>query len=302
MCLARWVTLNDYFHLTDRPFESFSPTVDTYVTPYLAQAIAEKIGIRFPESPVIRICALVAMPCVPRTRSPRRWAPVLIPKRWWRSRRWKLPWKPADLMKPPRRLTRASRCGRRPSPRELPARRRADVPVISCSTRPAWWCRASVILPECAPDLRPDGPLRASQFTEDGVVAVVDLPPFGYAWVPRETNHDASPAPAGSLTVKGHTLRNDIVSVDIDPASGGLRGIKAIGEDTARLGQQLVINGLLDADGQPAASKMLLRFVRGRIRRPRSPRPFRPALACPRRPRPRDFSSTVPRLDRPSDC
>jgi len=33
--LARWVTLNDYFHLTDRPFESFRPEPDEYVTPYL---------------------------------------------------------------------------------------------------------------------------------------------------------------------------------------------------------------------------------------------------------------------------
>ncbi|MCA1686553.1 MAG: glycosyl hydrolase family 38, partial [Planctomycetia bacterium] len=40
--LARWVTLNDYFHLTDRPYETFSPGHDDYVTPYLAQAVARK--------------------------------------------------------------------------------------------------------------------------------------------------------------------------------------------------------------------------------------------------------------------
>ena len=40
--LARWVTLNDYFHLTDRPYETFSPEPDDYVTPYLAQAVARK--------------------------------------------------------------------------------------------------------------------------------------------------------------------------------------------------------------------------------------------------------------------
>ncbi len=31
--LARWVTLNDYFHLTDRPYETFRPEHDEYVTP-----------------------------------------------------------------------------------------------------------------------------------------------------------------------------------------------------------------------------------------------------------------------------
>ncbi|MBY0395901.1 MAG: glycosyl hydrolase family 38, partial [Thermoleophilia bacterium] len=40
--LARMVTLNDYFHLTDRPFELFAPEADDYATPYLAQAVARK--------------------------------------------------------------------------------------------------------------------------------------------------------------------------------------------------------------------------------------------------------------------
>ena len=40
--LARWVTLNDYFHLTDRPYETFRPEPDSYVSPYLAQAVARR--------------------------------------------------------------------------------------------------------------------------------------------------------------------------------------------------------------------------------------------------------------------
>ena len=38
--VARWTTLNDFFHLTDRPYETFSPEPDEYVTPYLTQAVA----------------------------------------------------------------------------------------------------------------------------------------------------------------------------------------------------------------------------------------------------------------------
>ena len=38
--LARWVTLGDYFHLTDRPYETFRPDPDAYVSPYLTQAAA----------------------------------------------------------------------------------------------------------------------------------------------------------------------------------------------------------------------------------------------------------------------
>ena len=45
-----------------------------------------------------------------------------------------------------------------------------------------------MILPDAAMDLRPEGPLRVAQFTEEGVYAVVDLPPFGFAWVPKESN------------------------------------------------------------------------------------------------------------------
>ncbi len=39
--LGRWATLNDFFHLTDRPYETFRPEPDLYQTPYLAQAVAK---------------------------------------------------------------------------------------------------------------------------------------------------------------------------------------------------------------------------------------------------------------------
>ena len=40
--LGRWTTLNDFFHLTDRPYETFRPDPDAYATPYLAQAVARR--------------------------------------------------------------------------------------------------------------------------------------------------------------------------------------------------------------------------------------------------------------------
>src|SRR5262249_13235837 len=54
--------------------------------------------------------------------------------------------------------------------------------------------RAAVLLPDAAADLRPEGPLRAAQLTDEGVYAVVDLPPFGFAWVPAETDWQRSAA------------------------------------------------------------------------------------------------------------
>ncbi len=301
--LARWVTLNDYFHLTDRPFESFSPTVDTYVTPYLAQAIARKD--RHPISRIARHTHLRAR--CDALRAAHALAEALGTGL------------DSEEVVALSALETALETGRfDEAATALDAREPVWAAAVAkgiagtaTGGRPGYLVlnptglarRASVILPECAPDLRPDGPLRASQFTEDGVVAVVDLPPFGYAWVPRETNHDASPAPAGSLTVKGHTLRNDIVSVDIDPASGGLRGIKAIGEDTGAARPATRHQRPSRRRRPTRRQQNALRFVRGRIRRPRArPGRFDRRSACPRRPRPRDFSSTVPRLDRPSDC
>ena len=40
--LGRWTTLNDFFHLTDRPYESLRPEPDLYQSPYLAQAVAKR--------------------------------------------------------------------------------------------------------------------------------------------------------------------------------------------------------------------------------------------------------------------
>ena len=51
--LGRWTTLNDFFHLTDRPYESLRPEPDVYQTPYLAQAVAKRRTTRLGVSPGI---------------------------------------------------------------------------------------------------------------------------------------------------------------------------------------------------------------------------------------------------------
>ena len=37
--LGRWTTLNDFFHQTDRPYETMRPETDTYQSPYLTQSV-----------------------------------------------------------------------------------------------------------------------------------------------------------------------------------------------------------------------------------------------------------------------
>ena len=116
--------------------------------------------------------------------------------------------------------------------------------------------RAAVVLPEAALDLRPEGPLRVAQFTDEGVWGIVDLPALGFAWVPKEAGLDRPPAEAHGLSAKGRLLKNESIEIEIDAATGGIRSLTAVGESTARVGQQLVIAGLTDAQGKPATSLM----------------------------------------------
>ncbi|GAC1471999.1 MAG: hypothetical protein NVSMB9_18730 [Isosphaeraceae bacterium] len=254
--LARWVTLNDYFHLTDRPFEQFGPGPDEYQTPYLAQAVARndpcpvsrrathaRLRARF--DGIAAVCAMAgSLSSAPTDLEGATLADIETALETGRHEE-------AIAVLDSRESAWAGALASGIAGRTSGGRPGILVINPTASTR-----RAAVTLPEAAPDLRPEGPLRASQFTEHGVVAVVDLPAFGYAWVPRDTNFEASPAPVANLTVRDKVLRNESISVEIDPISGGIRGVRATGEDTARIGQQLVVTGLSATDGRSAATRM----------------------------------------------
>jgi alpha-mannosidase len=250
--LARCVTLNDYFHLTDRPYESFRPEPDAYVTPYLAQSVAR----RDPE-PISRRAAHARFRARCGTLSAVRALALAI--------------LPAESLPPPGdyspsgleeaietgRFVEARETMEREEPAWCGALARGIVGDVGGSGgdggRPGYLVfnplglprRTAVLLPDAAPDLRPVGPLRAAQFTDEGVWAVVDLPAFGFAWVPRETDFEAAPVPPGAVSAseRDRLLRNESMEVEVDPATGGIRGLKASREATARLGQQLVVAG-----------------------------------------------------------
>ncbi|MDR3633872.1 MAG: glycosyl hydrolase family 38, partial [Isosphaeraceae bacterium] len=253
--LARWVTLNDYFHLTDRPFESFRPEVDQYVTPYLAQAVARKdpypISRRAAHARLrARLDCLSATRAVARCLTSEGEAEGLTTAQIEESLEtgvFDAARDGLDRQEPVwAGALAAGIVGRSPGGR-----------TGYLVTNPVGVARrAAVLLPEAAADLRPEGPLRSAQFTDEGVWAVVDLPAFGYAWVPRESNVDVPPATGGALSARDRVLKNEVLRVEIDKATGGLRSICGVSEETARLGQQLVIHGLAGADGAPAASRM----------------------------------------------
>jgi len=254
--LARWVTLNDYFHLTDRPFESFRPERDEYMTPYLAQAVARKDA-----QPVSRRAAHARLRArLDALAATRTLALCLTPT-------------PADTENP----TVAQLEDRVETGAVNGVRDELDrlEPVWAGTLGAGLFGRASggrlgylvvnplgvarraaVLLSDAAADLRPEGPLRSAQFTDEGVWGVVDLPAFGYAWVPREANVDVPPVTGGALSARDRVLKNESIRVEVDKSTGGLRSICGATEETARVGQQLVIHGLPGADGAPTASRM----------------------------------------------
>jgi alpha-mannosidase len=278
--LARWVTLGDYFHLTDRPYDLLHPEADAYTFPYLSQAVARRdaspIGRRVEQAAlraeVDGLALLEALahalrgtlpPAPPVSEGEGAPAPGPVERD---------PWVSDELVA----VEDAAESGRLAEAGAamgaLRERRAAEVAGLilggADSGMPGYLIlnpigvprRVAVTLPEAPANLPAGGAVRGAQLTEDGVRAVVDLPAFGYAWVAREPGGGEAPAvvePPRTLAARDRTLVHEAMEVDLDPATGGLRAVRASGESQARLGQQLVIAGLTDADGQPATSRMV---------------------------------------------
>ncbi|HQR09210.1 MAG TPA: hypothetical protein PLN21_20480 [Gemmatales bacterium] len=83
-------------------------------------------------------------------------------------------------------------------------------------------------------------PAWASQKGSEGIDAIVELPPLGFAWLPRSVEKGAKVRVPKHTIAEGTTLKNDYLIVEIDPHSGGIRSIKDAIKEIPRLGQQLV--------------------------------------------------------------
>jgi alpha-mannosidase len=265
---GRWVTLNDYFHLTDRPYETFRPDPDSYVSPYLAQATSRReaqpisrlarqhrLRARFETMEFLRsmACAIAAaasdVAAIPE--SPAEQPGSAAAESWIETGEGDRASTALDGLVSywADRLVRGieeTRAGTSGTPR-------GGYLVINSLGIPR---RVAVILPDAALDLRPEGPLRAAQFTDEGVYGVVDVPAFGFAWVPREPSLELPPGEPGGLSARGRRLKNESIEFEIDEATGGIRSVTAPGESSARLGQQLVLTGLGESGGKPVAAAM----------------------------------------------
>jgi hypothetical protein len=87
--------------------------------------------------------------------------------------------------------------------------------------------------------------VKASEFSDGVARLVVDVPPLGYAWLPR----GGTPPPHGGgspkqriKTAEAQTVRNEFFEADIDAATGGLRAFRDLRTRITRFGQQLAYN------------------------------------------------------------
>jgi len=85
-------------------------------------------------------------------------------------------------------------------------------------------------------------PIKAAEFAGGVARLVVEVPPLGFAWIPRHGPAGTAPQKARVKTAEGTTVRNEFFEADVDSATGGLRGFRDLRTRGTRFGQQLVFN------------------------------------------------------------
>ena len=104
--------------------------------------------------------------------------------------------------------------------------------------------RVALELDEVKSPLPIGGPLKACQVGSGGekTKVVVEIPALGFAWLPQ-AGPPGTPAQTVKTKLADEThVRNEFFEVEIDPATGGLRGIYDHRTRINRIGQQLVYN------------------------------------------------------------
>lgn len=86
-------------------------------------------------------------------------------------------------------------------------------------------------------------PVKAAEWEGTRARLVVEVPSFGYAWVPRPQAEGNTSAPKARIkTADGMAVRNEFFEAELDPRTGALRAFRDTRTRTNRLGMQLVFN------------------------------------------------------------
>ncbi len=87
-----------------------------------------------------------------------------------------------------------------------------------------------------------EAPVKAAQFDADKLRVVVEVPPLGFAWLPRSGKPGTPPPKARLRLAEDNIVRNEFFEAEIDSATGGLRAIRDLRTRFPRVAQQLVYN------------------------------------------------------------
>lgn len=101
--------------------------------------------------------------------------------------------------------------------------------------------RAMLELDDLKEPIRIEGPVKACQIDEDKARLVVEIPAMGFAWIPA-TGAASNAARPRMRMADELCVRNQFFEAEIDPKTGGLKGIRDHRTRINRMGQQLVFN------------------------------------------------------------
>jgi hypothetical protein len=86
------------------------------------------------------------------------------------------------------------------------------------------------------------GPVKACQIDGAKLRVVIEVPALGFAWFPRSGPEGTAAMARRMRLADDRHVRNEFFEAEIDPATGGLRGLWDQRTRISRLGQQLVFN------------------------------------------------------------
>jgi hypothetical protein len=86
-----------------------------------------------------------------------------------------------------------------------------------------------------------EGPVKAAQFDSEAARLVVEVPAFGFAWIPHSV--PAATVPKARMKLAdSNVVRNEFFEAEIDLKTGALKAFRDPRTRVSRLGQQLVFN------------------------------------------------------------
>jgi hypothetical protein len=100
--------------------------------------------------------------------------------------------------------------------------------------------RVALELADVTSPLPISGPVKACQIDEQGARLVVEVPPLGFAWFPKSGPAGTPPQALRMRLADQNIVRNEYFEAEVDPATGGLRGIRDHRTRVNRIAQQLV--------------------------------------------------------------